>query len=78
MLANARPHIIVGNGDIQDLVDVFFINADTQHGLHTCCARTLKRRVGVIQVVEVAVRVDQQEAVYMVCVWRSDCSAPAR
>jgi hypothetical protein len=38
--------------------------------------RGREARVSVVEIIQMAVRVDQHT--YMVCVWRSDCSAPAR
>ena len=78
MQARCCPDIFVLLSKIQYRRYARFIDTNTEELIDTLRARVNERPLRVIEIIEVAVRVDQQSAGYMVWVWRSDCSAPAR
>jgi len=76
MNSRACPDIPMQRCDAHDRVVSPFVHTDAQKRFNPQRTRRRQPGVGVIEVIQMAVRVDQHA--YMVCVWRSDCSAPAR
>ncbi len=76
MQPGAGPDVRMAFGNVDYRALGIGIHADAQKRANADATRGREAGVSVVEIVQMAVRIDQHT--YMVCVWRSDCSAPAR
>ena len=77
MLTNTRPNARLLGSQAQHFFDTAALDANAQRFFHALRLGTVQSRQRLWQIVQMTVGIDKH-ADYMVWVWRSDCSAPAR
>lgn len=76
MQPRAGPYVRMAFGKVDYRALGIGIHSNAEKRANTHATRSREASVSVVEIVQMAVRIDQHT--YMVCVWRSDCSAPAR
>lgn len=76
MNAGSRPDVVMTFGNREDIRVRIAIYADTEKAQNARSTSCDEFCVAIIEEIQMAMGIDQHA--YIVCVWRSDCSAPAR